>query len=122
MARKVLVIDDNAENLELMLYLLHAFGFETRSARDGLEGLAAIEREIPDLVICDVHMPRLDGFGVIERLKSDPALQSVRVLAVTALAMVGDAERVLKAGFDGYVSKPIDPETFVGTLERYLKR
>src|SRR5689334_2260285 len=96
-----------------MIYLLEAFGHTTCAARDGQEGLEVAASERPDLIICDVHMPRMDGYGVVRHLKEDPVLRKVRCIAVTALAMVGDRDRVLQAGFDGYLTKPIDPETFV---------
>ena len=120
MSARILVIEDNPENLELMLYLLRASGYHVSSARDGVEGLAAVQGNRPDLIICDVHMPCMDGFGVIARLKNDAELRTIPVIAVTALAMVGDADRVLNAGFDGYLSKPIDPELVVDLVKKYL--
>jgi two-component system cell cycle response regulator len=114
------VIEDNPTNLELMTYLLNAFGFTVLAAMDGEQGLEAARREAPDLIICDLALPKLDGFGVIRRLKSHPALKAIPALAVTAYAMVGDREKALTSGFDGYISKPIDPETFVGQVEGVL--
>jgi two-component system cell cycle response regulator len=120
MPAKILVIEDNAANLDLMVYLLGAFGHATYAAHDGEEGLAKAASEKPDLIVCDVQLPKLDGYGVVRHLKADPAFRGIPVIAVTALAMVGDRDRVLKAGFDGYLAKPIDPETFVQQIERYL--
>jgi len=119
---RILVIEDNAANLDLMVYLLGAYGNTVYAAKDGEEGLEKAAAERPDLVVCDIHLPKLDGYGVIQRLKADPVLRGVPVIAVTALAMVGDRDRVLQAGFDGYVSKPIDPERFIGQIQSYLKR
>lgn len=119
---RILVAEDNPTNLDLMIYLLDAFGYSPREARDGVECLEAIERDIPDLILLDVHLPRLDGYETIRKIRSDPRLKSVPVVAVTALAMVGDREKLLAAGFDGYISKPIDPETFVSRLETFLGR
>lgn len=116
----ILVIEDNPTNLDLMVYLLNAFGYVTVTARDGERGLSAARSERPDLVVCDIQLPKLDGFGVVKQLRDDPALQHLPVIAVTALAMVGDRSKVLSAGFDGYVSKPITPETFVRDIERFL--
>jgi CheY-like chemotaxis protein len=121
LSARILVIEDNPANLDLMLYLLQAFGHMTYAACDGEAGLATAAQEKPDLIVCDVHLPVLDGFGVVHRLKSDPELRSIPVVAVTALAMVGDRDRVLGAGFDGYLAKPINPETFVDQVERYLR-
>jgi CheY-like chemotaxis protein len=119
---RILVIEDNQANLDLTLYLLRAFGNTAYSASDGVEGVEVAAREKPDLIICDINMPKLDGYGVVAQLKSDPSMSSVPIIAVTALAMVGDPDRVLKTGFDGYISKPIDPETFVQQIETLLSR
>jgi two-component system cell cycle response regulator len=121
MATRLLVIEDNLANLELMTYLLKAFGYAVTSANDGDEGLAAVRRERPDLIVCDVQLPRVDGFEVARQLKSDPVLCGIPIVAVTALAMVGDRDRMLAAGFDGYIAKPIAPETFVEQVESFLR-
>jgi diguanylate cyclase (GGDEF)-like protein/PAS domain S-box-containing protein len=103
-----------------MVYLLNAFGYTPLMAHDGEEGVAVAQRELPDLIICDVHLPKLDGYGVVAQLKQDPTLRAIPALAVTALAMVGDRERLLAAGFDGYIGKPIEPDTFVAQIESFL--
>lgn len=121
MGARVLIVEDNPDNLELMTYLLRAFGHTTFAAEDGLQGLETASREQPDLIICDIHLPRVDGYEVARRLKSDDRLKSIPLVAVTALAMVGDRDRVLAAGFDGYVTKPITPELFVPAMEEYLR-
>src|SRR5205807_4245363 len=102
-------------------YLLRAFGQTVLTAEDGQQGLAAARRERPDLIVCDVQLPDIDGFEVARWLKSDPDLRTVPLVAVTALAMVGDRDRVLAAGFDGYLAKPINPETFVRQVEVFLR-
>ncbi|MFI4939339.1 MAG: response regulator [Burkholderiales bacterium] len=117
----IVVIEDTPANLELMCYLLSAFGHNVMAANDGDEGLELTRAVVPELIICDVHMPKLDGYEVARILKSDPHLSNIPLLAVTALAMVGDREKGLKAGFDGYLYKPIEPETFISEVERYLK-
>ncbi|HEV7815160.1 MAG TPA: diguanylate cyclase, partial [Janthinobacterium sp.] len=120
MPARILIIEDNPTNMELMVYLLQAFGYTPLMAHDGEEGVKVARREVPDLIICDVHLPKLDGYGVVAELKKDPVLKTVPALAVTALAMVGDRERLLAAGFDGYIGKPIEPDTFVTQLESFL--
>ena len=120
MSARILIIEDNATNMELMVYLLRAFGYTPLSASDGEAGVEAAKRERPDLIICDVHLPKLDGYGVVAALKSDPATRDIPALAVTALAMVGDRERLLEAGFDSYIGKPIEPDTFVKQIESFL--
>ncbi len=120
MSARILIIEDNATNMELMVYLLRAFGYTPLSASDGEAGVEAARRERPDLIICDVHLPKLDGYGVVAALKADPATRAIPALAVTALAMVGDRERLLEAGFDSYIGKPIEPDTFVKQIESFL--
>ena len=120
MSARILIIEDNPANLELMTYLLRAFGHTVLTTENGNHGLEAAEREHPDLIICDIQLPDIDGFEVIRRLHSHPELCSIAVIAVTALAMVGDRARVLAAGFDDYLAKPIDPETFVRQMEVFL--
>lgn len=117
---RILIIEDNLENLELMRFLLQASGHETFSARDGEQGLACVVRDAPDLVVCDIQMPVLDGYGVVRRLRGLEGRKETPCIAVTALAMPEDRRRALAGGFDGYISKPIEPETFVRELERYL--
>ena len=117
---RILVIEDNPDNMELMTYLLEAFGHTPLSATDGGLGLATALSEWPDLIVCDVQLPGLDGYAVARHLKADPALRSISLIAVTALAMVGDRDLVLAAGFDGYLAKPIVPETFVAQIEAFL--
>ena len=120
MSARILIIEDNATNMELMVYLLRAFGYTPLAAYDGEEGVRMARSELPDLIICDVHLPKLDGYGVVAELKKDPALRTIPALAVTALAMVGDRERLLEAGFNGYIGKPIEPDLFVAELESFL--
>lgn len=120
MPARILLIEDNPANLELMTYLLRAFGYTAITATDGTEGLAAARRDIPDLIICDVQLPIMDGLEVARHLKSDPLMRTIPLVAVTALAMVGDRDRVLAAGFDGYIAKPINPEMFVRQMEAFL--
>ncbi|MCC2669285.1 MAG: divK 2 [Armatimonadetes bacterium] len=116
---RILVIEDNPTNLQLMAYLLRAFGHTVLEAQDGEPGLVRAA-ELPDLILCDVHLPGLDGYQVARYLKSHPVLRSVPLVAVTALAMVGDRDRVMEAGFDGYLPKPIEPEAFVRQVEAFL--
>jgi CheY-like chemotaxis protein len=118
---RILVIEDNPTNLELMLYLLKAFGHTASAARDGEEGVAVAIATQPDLILCDIALPKLDGFGVARRLKADERMRHIPLVAVTASAMVGDRDKVLATGFDGYIAKPIAPETFVQDVERFAR-
>lgn len=120
MPARILIIEDNPANMELMVYLLQAFGHVVLSAFNGEEGLEMARRALPDLILCDVHLPKMDGYGVLQQLKADAALRRIPVIAATALAMVGDRQKLLAAGFDGYLGKPIEPEAFIGQVEQFL--
>lgn len=118
---RILVIEDNKDNRELMTYLLQTFGHDVATAEDGEEALVTTETHLFDLIICDVNLPKFDGLQVVGILKSRPAFEHIPIVAVTALAMVGDRERLLAAGFDGYLSKPIEPENFLSQIDQLLK-
>lgn len=120
MSARILVIEDNPTNMELVEYLLKAAGYTFLSATDGMRGLEVIRRERPDLIVCDLQMPVLDGYAVLRQLRADAQLRSIPIIAVTALSMPGDRRNVLGAGFNGYISKPIEPENFVAALEKLL--
>jgi two-component system cell cycle response regulator len=120
MPARILVIEDNPTNLDLMTYLLRACGHTLLSASDGESGLDLARREKPDLVICDVQLPKMDGREVAKQFKCDASLQKIPIIAVTAYAMVGDRDRLLAAGFDGYISKPIDPSIFLQQTQEFL--
>jgi two-component system, cell cycle response regulator len=117
---RVLIIEDDPASLELMAYLLKAFGHAPLCACDGLDGMATARRERPDLILCDIRLPGADGIQVCRQLKKDPRLKNVPLVALTAYAMVGDREKLLGQGFSGYLSKPINPQTFVNQIAPYL--
>jgi CheY-like chemotaxis protein len=117
---RILVIEDDRSSLDLMCYLLEAFGYNPFPAMDGEAGIQAVQRDRPELVICDIHLPKLDGYQVVRKLKSEGEFSRIPIVAVTALAMVGDRDKILNAGFDGYISKPIRPETFIEEIERFM--
>lgn len=117
---KILIIEDNPENMQLIVYLLVAFGHITLEAGDGQAGLDLLTHEMPHLILCDIQMPVIDGYEVLKRLKLDPKLSAIPVVAITSYAMVGDQDKILAYGFDGYLSKPINPETFIKDIEKFL--
>ena len=117
---RVMVVEDNPASLDLMVYLLKAFGHAPFTARDGLEGIAAARCVHPDLILCDIQLPGANGVEVCHQLKGDRALRDVPLIAVTAFPMVGDREKLLGEGFNGYVSKPINPQTFIDQITPYL--
>src|SRR5438552_11548284 len=120
MCARVLVIDDDPVNADLLGYLLRAFGHDPILALEGEVALNEARRQTPDLVLCDIQMPRIDGFEVLRQLRMDGRFSQTPIVGVTALAMVGDREKILAAGFDGYLTKPITPETFVPQIEKFL--
>ena len=117
---RILLIEDNAINLELMLYMLKAWGHEVLTAEDAERGLELARRARPQLIVSDVQMPGVDGYQLARIAKADPQLRDIPLVAVTAFAMVGDRERARRAGFDGYFTKPIDPASFMAALEAFL--
>ncbi len=120
MSAKVLVIEDNETNLELASYLLRSAGHTVVTATDGLQGFDILRQEKPDLVLCDLQMPVLDGYGFLKLLKDDSEFFNTPVVAVTAFSMPSDRAQALSSGFNGYLSKPIDPENFIGELNEFL--
>jgi CheY-like chemotaxis protein len=119
--KRVLVAEDNAVNRELIRELLELRGYEVSEACDGQEALQMIEASPPDILLLDLGMPKLDGFGVIKKVRENPQLAGLPVLAVTAYAMRGDREKALDAGFDGYVSKPINAAALSQAMESLLR-
>jgi CheY-like chemotaxis protein len=97
---RILVIEDNRANLELIVYLLEAYDHATWTALDGVSGLEAALVAHPDLTLCGIQLSGMDGYAVVRRLKSDPALRAIPVLAVTAYARAGDCDQILAAGFE----------------------
>lgn len=120
MGARIVIIEDNRENLELLVYLLQAFGHTALTASDGAQGMQTIQRERPDMIICDIQMPVMDGNEVARTLKADDELRSIPVVAVTAFAMRSDCQAMLDAGFDGVLTKPIDPAEFVEQIQAFL--
>ncbi|EGF31170.1 CheY-like response regulator domain [Oxalobacteraceae bacterium IMCC9480] len=120
MPARVLIIEDNPASMELMVCLLQAYGHTVLLAPDGAAGIALAASAMPDLIVCDVHLPCMDGYGVVRHLKKQAALARIPIVAVTALAMVGDRKNLLSAGFDGYIGKPIEPTSFIPQLEMFL--
>lgn len=118
--RRILIIEDDPFSLELFTYLLEFSGHEVVQAVNGEEGLAAVRGETPDLIICDVKLPKVGGCEVVRDLKADPALRRIPVIAVTALGNERDRGRFLACGFDGYIPKPIVAETFARQIVNFL--
>ena len=117
---RILVVEDNPENLALMLLLLRALGHEPIPATSGAKAIELAAAEPPEVILLDIQMPGMDGFETARILRSNPDLESVPLIAVTALTMPGDRERILEAGFSGYIAKPIDTGRLPGQLAAFL--
>jgi two-component system, cell cycle response regulator DivK len=120
MKARILYIEDNEQNLYLVKFLLENNGYEVRQATNGRDGIRMAMELKPDLILLDIELPGMDGYAVARELKSVPNLARVAVVGVSSYAMAGDRENALEAGCSGYIEKPIDPDTFVSQLERYL--
>lgn len=120
MKPRILVIEDNEQNLYLTTFILERHGYEVIAARDGRTGTNLAGQIIPDLILLDIQLPEMDGYAVAKALRSNPALQATPIVAVTSYAMAGDRERILAAGCDGYIEKPINPDTFVAQVAAHL--
>ena len=120
MPASILVVEDNRANMELTDFLLKASGYTPVLAHGGAEGVRLAAEQRPDLILMDIQMPEMDGYEATAAIKRDPALGVCPVVAVTAFAMVGDRDRIMSHGFAGYISKPIEAETFVTQVEAYL--
>lgn len=120
MGARILIVEDNPVNMELMVYLLSAFGHQPLQAVDGEQGVAMARSELPDLILCDLHLPKLDGYGVLRQLKADPATRAIPVIATSALPADEQADSLAEHGFDGALAKALEPESFVADIERLL--
>jgi two-component system cell cycle response regulator DivK len=117
----ILLIEDNEQNRYLTTFLLERHGHVVLSASSGPQAIATAREHAPDLVLLDIHLPLMDGYDVARALRTISALQTTPIIAVTAYAMVGDRERALESGCNGYIEKPIDPETFVDEVTSYAR-
>jgi two-component system cell cycle response regulator len=118
---KVLVVDDNPQNLELILAYLDALDCRVETAEDGREALDKIEAEPPDLIVLDIMMPRMSGYEVCRKLKSDPAKREIPILMVTALKEMGDIERGVESGTDDFISKPVNRLELITRVKTLLR-
>ena len=119
---RILVVEDNPVSLELMVELLSPRGFEVHACSDGREVMRLAKAHRPDLILLDINLPNIDGLTLARTLREDPETRATTILAVSAYAMAGDEERVLKAGCDGFIPKPIDTKTVLSTVSTFLGR
>ena len=120
MKARVLYIEDNEANMYLISYMLTARGHLMLQAWDGAEGVERALTARPDLILLDIQLPGMDGYETARRLRAEPDLAGIPIVALTSYAMVGDREKALAAGCSGYIEKPINPDTFVEQIEQFL--
>lgn len=120
MSKTVLLIEDNEQNRYLTTFLLERNHYTVVSAIDGRRGIELASKMMPDIILLDIQLPTMDGYQVAEALRSSQHLDNIPIIAVTSYAMVGDREKALSAGCNGYIEKPINPDTFVSQIEQYL--
>ncbi|NUQ36825.1 MAG: response regulator [Caldilineales bacterium] len=118
----ILIIEDNEQNLYLHTFILEKHGHRVTPARDGEQGIHLALEVRPDIILLDIQLPVMDGYAVADELRRAPALAGIPIVAVTSYAMAGDRERILAAGCNGYIEKPINPETFMDEVEAHLKK
>ena len=120
MSNQILYVEDNPQNMRLVRKMLTSAGYQVIEAFDGFSGLQAIAEERPSLILLDINLPDIDGLEVTARIKSDPELALIPIVALTANAMHGDRERCLSAGCDGYIPKPITKNELLTTVAHFL--
>lgn len=118
MSLDILLIEDNEQNRYLISFLLEARGHTVTSAMDGRSGIELAKACMPDLILLDIQLPTMDGYAVASVLRGVDDLKATPIIAVTSYAMPGDREKALSAGCDGYIEKPIDPDSFADEIER----
>ena len=118
--KQILIVEDNALNLKLLHDVLEAHGYATITTAEGREAVALAREHWPDLVLMDLQLPDISGLDAVAELKRDKRTQAIPVVAVTAFALVGDEQKALRGGCDGYVSKPIALRSFLDLVERFI--
>ena len=120
MSKKVLVVEDTEDNRQILRDLLGMAGYEMVEAHDGAEGVAKATEHKPDLILMDIQMPVMDGYEATRRIKADPTLKDIPIIAVTSYALAGDEAKTREAGCDGYVAKPFSPRKLLATVHEFL--
>jgi two-component system cell cycle response regulator DivK len=115
-----LIIEDNEDNMVLMCRLLDKYGYKAFEAKTGKEGIEMVLEKRPDFVLLDIQLPDMNGKEVLKMIRQNEITKNISVIAVTSFAMSGDRERLMEAGCDGYIEKPIDPEVFITQIEKVL--
>jgi two-component system cell cycle response regulator DivK len=120
MAKTILIVEDEPRNLKLLRDLLQRFGYETMEATDGEQGVELARARIPNLILMDIMMPKMDGLEATRIIKADTNTKHIPIIALTSYAMKGDRERTIEAGCDGYIAKPVDIQEVLKAIEHFL--
>ena len=120
MSKKILVVEDTEDNRQILRDLLGMAGYQMIEANDGAEGVAMAAEYAPDLILMDIQMPVMDGYEATRRIKADPALQAIPVIAVTSYALSGDEAKARAAGCDDFVPKPFSPRQLLAKIRKML--
>ncbi|MBN1604180.1 MAG: response regulator [Chitinispirillaceae bacterium] len=120
MKQKILVIEDNEQNMYMISYLLKSNNFDVVQSFNGADGIAMAIEVNPDAILLDIQLPGMDGYSVVRELRKNNLLNNIPIIAVTSYAMSGDSEKAYEAGADGYIEKPIDPDKFISQLKIYM--
>lgn len=120
MKAKILVIEDNEQNMYLVTFILEKNDYQVFQANNGVDGVSLAIQQQPDLILLDIQLPIMDGYAVARELRKNEVLAKTPIIAVTSYAMSGDREHALEAGCTGYIEKPINPETFITQIEQFL--
>lgn len=120
MSKRILVVEDQEDNRQILRDLLASVGYEMFEAENGQEALAAVAEHRPDLILMDIQLPIMDGYEATRRIKADPALKSIPIIAVTSYALSGDEEKARAAGCDDFVPKPYSPRQLMAKIRQYL--
>jgi two-component system cell cycle response regulator DivK len=120
MSKLILVVEDHEDNRQIIRDLLSTQDYELAEAENGVEALAAVAKQKPDLILMDIQMPIMDGYETTRRIKADPATNGIPIIAVTSYALTGDEQKARDAGCDDYVAKPYSPRQLMAKIRQYL--
>jgi len=118
--KRILVVEDNEYNLYLIRFMMEKHGYHVIEAREGMQGVELAIKEKPDLILMDVQLPDINGLEAVRRIRSSEIDTKIPIIALTSYAMAGDREKALAAGCTSYIAKPIDPDTFMAEIEKFL--
>jgi two-component system, cell cycle response regulator DivK len=122
MSKRILIVEDQSDSRQIIRDMLAGTDYEIIEAENGEEALAAIAKQRPDLILMDIQLPIMDGYSATRLIKTDPALQSIPIIAVTSYALAGEEEKARTAGCDDYVTKPFSPRQLLAKIRQYLPR